>query len=154
MKVYIDPKFIVQSDIKHMIDSFPMVEFVDQIEDINIEVAMVPWATFITEENLKKLPNLKWIQLLSAGYDGTDFGLLKKHGIIYTNAKDIYHISIAEDVLTKMLVLNRNYRIYLENMKQGIWKPIRREPEIYGSTIGILGTGSIGKEIAKHIAPE
>jgi len=151
MKVYIDPKFIVQSDIKHMIDSFPMVEFVDQIEDIDIEVAMVPWATFITEENLSKLPNLKWIQLLSAGYDGTDFRLLKKYGIIYTNAKDIYHISIAEDVLTKILVLNRNYRVYLENMKQGLWKPIRREPEIYGSTIGILGTGSIGKEIAKRL---
>jgi phosphoglycerate dehydrogenase-like enzyme len=151
MKVYIDPKFIVQSDIKQMIDAFPMVEFVDTIDHFDIEVAMIPWANFITEENLSKLPNLKWIQLLSAGYDGTDFNLLKKHQIIYTNAKDIYHISIAEDVLTKILVLNRNYKIYLDNMKQGIWKPIRREPELYGSTVGILGTGSIGKEIAKRL---
>jgi len=151
MKIYIDPKFIVQSDIKQMIEDFSMVEFVDTIDDPKIEVAMVPWASFITEENLSKLPNLKWIQLLSAGYDGTDFNLLKLHNIIYTNAKDIYHISIAEDVLTKILVLNRNYRVYLENMKQGIWKPIRREPELYGSTVGILGTGSIGKEIAKRL---
>jgi len=151
MKVFIDPKFIVQSDIQQMIDDFSTVEFVDAIDDPKIEVAMVPWSTFITEENLSKLPNLKWIQLLSAGYDGTDFKLLKKHHIIYTNAKDIYHISIAEDVLTKILVLNRNYRIYLDNMKQGIWKPIRREPELYGATVGILGTGSIGKEIAKRL---
>lgn len=149
MKVYIDPKFIAQSDFKSMIEKFPSVLFVDTLEgNYDIEVAMIPWPTFITEDNLSKLPNLKWIQLLSAGYDGTDFSLLKKHKIMYTNAKDIYHISIAEDVITKILVLNRNYRVYLENMKQGIWKPIRREPELYGSVVGILGTGSIGKEIA------
>lgn len=152
MKVYIDSKFIVQADFKSMIERFPSLVFVDTIEgNEDIEVAMIPWPSFITQDNLSKLPNLKWIQLLSAGYDGTDFSLLRKHNIIYTNAKDIYHISIAEDVITKILVLNRNYRIYLDNMKQGIWKPIRREPELYGSIVGILGTGSIGKEVAKRV---
>jgi len=152
MKVYIDPKFIVQADIKFMIDSFPNVQFVDKLEANNdIEVAMIPWPSFITKENLSKLPNLKWIQLLSAGYDGTDFSLLKEHDILFTNAKDVYHISIAEDVLTKILVLNRNYKFYIDNMKHGIWKPIRREPELWESIVGIIGTGSIGKEIAKRL---
>ncbi len=151
MKVYIDPKFIIQPSIQNMGLRFPDIEFVDNLENDDIEVAMVPWATFITEETISKLPKLKWIQLLSAGYDGTNFDLLKRNNIQFTNAKDIYHISMAEDVLTKILVLNRNYKIYIENMKQGIWKPIRKEPEIYGSTIGILGTGSIAKEIAKRL---
>ncbi len=151
MKVYIDSKFIVQSVIQEMVSSFRHVEFVDDLNHPDIEVAMVPWATFITEENLSKLPNLKWIQLLSAGYDGTDFSLLKRHGIVFTNAKDIYHISMSEDVITKILTLNRNVGYYLENMKHGVWKPIRKEPEIYGSTVGILGTGSIAKEIAKRL---
>jgi D-2-hydroxyacid dehydrogenase (NADP+) len=151
MKVYIDPKFIIQSSLQEMILRFPQVQFVDDINHPDIEVAMVPWSNFITEENLSKLPKLKWIQLLSAGFDGTDFSLLKRHGITFTNAKDIYHISMAEDVVAKILTLNRNYKVYAENMKQGIWKPIRREPEIYGSTVGILGTGSIAKEIAKRL---
>lgn len=152
MKVYIDPKFIVQSAIQSMIEMFPNIVFVDSLEgNFDIEVAMIPWTSFISDENLSKLLNLKWIQLLSAGYDGTDFSLLKKYNITYTNAKDVYHISIAEDVIAKILVLNRNYRVYFDNMKQGIWKPIRKEPEIYGSTVGIIGTGSIGKEIAKRL---
>jgi phosphoglycerate dehydrogenase-like enzyme len=36
-------------------------------------------------------------------------------------------------------------------MKQGIWHPIRREPELYESTVGILGTGSIGQTIASRL---
>lgn len=152
MKIYIDPSVINQVDIKKVLEPYySKIDFVSTLDHPGIEVAMVLSSSFISEENLAKLPNLKWIQLLSAGYDGTNFDLLKNHNILYTNAKDVFHVSIAEDVIAKILLLNRNYTTYINNMKQGVWEKKKNEIELSGSTIGILGTGSIGSAIAKRL---
>ena len=151
MVVYIDPKFIAQTEMNVLIERHPDITFTNDDQNTDIEVLMIPWPKYITKERLDRLPNVKWIQLLSAGYDGTDFDLIHEKKLIFTNAKDIYHISMAEDVLGKILFLNRNYGHYYDNMKQGIWHPIRREPELFESTVGILGTGSIGQTIASRL---
>src|SRR5690554_313926 len=150
MKIYLEKNQIEESDYKLLVSKFPNVEFVDELNK-DVEV-LIGYPNLITEKNLKLLSKLKWIQLLQAGFNTVDFGLLKRNNIKLTNAKDIYSITIAEDVVCKILVLNRNVKQYLKNMEKGIWERYSNEPEIYGSTIGIIGAGSIGKEIAKRLS--
>ncbi|MFA7045927.1 MAG: NAD(P)-dependent oxidoreductase, partial [Candidatus Izemoplasmatales bacterium] len=57
----------------------------------------------------------------------------------------------SEDILTKILVMNRNVKHYYQAMERGSWEPIMGEPELTDATVGVLGTGSIGRELAKKI---
>jgi lactate dehydrogenase-like 2-hydroxyacid dehydrogenase len=53
----------------------------------------------INESILAKMPKLKFIQLMSAGYDHVNTKLIKQKNIILANAKDVYSIQIAEHVI-------------------------------------------------------
>ena len=50
------------------------------------------------------LPNLKLIQLFSAGYDGIDPKLLKSKGVTLCNAANVYNVGMAEFVVYSMLM--------------------------------------------------
>lgn len=151
MKVFLDKNRIKEEYFNNIKSNFKNVEFISNVEDsYDCEVIFVE-PNYVTEANIKKYSNLKWIQSYRAGYDTVDFNFLNKKGIKFSNAKDIYSIAIAEDVILKILMLNRNVRKYLKDMENKAWKPYFGEPELYKSTVGIIGMGSIAKEIAKRI---
>ncbi|NLA83107.1 MAG: D-2-hydroxyacid dehydrogenase [Clostridiales bacterium] len=101
---------------------------------------------------LKIFPNIKWLQLLNAGYEKVDLELLKRRNIIFTNASSVYCKTIAEDVIAKMLILARNYPVHFEQQRQSLWPDDSMLPnmniDLEGKTVGILGAGNIGREIA------
>lgn len=151
MKVYVDKKMMGRTNYPKLIEKFKDIEFVDEIEsNYDIEVMIIMNST-VKNLDFEKYHNLKWIQLLMAGYDNVDIENLKNKGIMVSNARDIFSISIAEDVFSKILYFNRNTKHYLDSMKSQTWEPIKKEPEIFGSTVSIIGTGSIGQEIAKRM---
>lgn len=98
------------------------------------------------------IPNLKVIQLFSAGYDGIDLELVKKKGITLCNAADVYNLGMAEFVVYGMLRRAKRYHRSIKNM----WlRPLRNYhyiTELYGKTVGIMGCGNIGQQIAKRLA--
>lgn len=146
MKIFIQPRIIETTYIEQLKARFPMIQFVDMV-DPSIEVAIV-YPHFLNKDNLSVLPKLKWAQSLMVGYNQVDQTSLKQRNIMFTNAKDVYAITIAEDIVTKILVINRNVKKYIHQMDEGVWKPHRFEPEIYGSTIGFLGSGSLANAAA------
>jgi len=151
MKVYVEIRTIGENNYQFLKSCFPTVNFVSNINESYDADAIMVEPYYVTKENIEKYTNLKWIQSYRAGFDTVDFDILKVKEIIFTNAKDVYSIPIAEDVITKILVLNRNVKTYLKNKENKEWKPNYNEPEIYNSTVGIIGMGSIAKEIAKRI---
>jgi phosphoglycerate dehydrogenase-like enzyme len=151
MKIYINHRFLPSKHHDIVKTTFPNIEITSKEEDSYDSEAVFVGPDFIKEEILEKYPSLKWIQLLTAGYDRADLNALRKRNIILSNARGVYSITIAEDVLAKILMINRNIRQYLKQMEEGIWQPNWKETEIDGSIVGILGTGSIGEEIAKRI---
>ncbi len=151
MKIYISDKRIKKPNFRKIQKKFPNINFETNLENSYDADAIVVEPNYVTEENINKYTNLKWIQSYRAGFDTVDFNILKKKGITFTNAKDIYSIAIAEDVVLKILMLNRNVKTYLENMENQEWLPNFNEPELYKSTIGIIGMGSIAIEIAKRL---
>ena len=101
---------------------------------------------------LQKFKEIKWLQLLNAGYEKVDLDLLRKRNIIFTNARSVYCKTIAEDVFTKILFLSRNYDVHLRDQQNRFWPDDFQLPnlnlDIDSKTIGILGAGNIGREIA------
>ncbi|MCK9216404.1 MAG: D-2-hydroxyacid dehydrogenase [Firmicutes bacterium] len=101
------------------------------------------------KEMLEKGNNLKWIQALSAGVENYPLEKIKDSGIVLTNGRGIHKVHMAEYAICIMIMLSRNMHIMFKNKYEGIWDRKIEQDEINGATVGILGLGSIGIEIAK-----
>jgi phosphoglycerate dehydrogenase-like enzyme len=99
-------------------------------------------------EMIRMASRLKWIQALTAGVDFFPLNEIKIQDIILTNGRGIHKIYIAEYAIAAMINLARNFHLMFRNQLQGKWDRSVPQDEIYGCTVGILGLGSIGQEIA------
>ena len=93
-------------------------------------------------------PQLKWIQTISAGVDYMD----RRRGIVLTNGRGIHKIHMAEYAVAAMINLARGFHLMFLNQLQKKWERSVSQEEIYGATVGIIGLGAIGAEIAKKAA--
>ena len=93
-------------------------------------------------------PNLRFVQLTSAGYDRVDMDYVRAHGIEIHNAKGVYSIPMAE--FTVSGVLYKQARFFYENQKNHRWEKHRGLLELCGKTVTIIGCGSVGTECAKR----
>ncbi len=151
MKIFIEPRMITLKHGDQLRERFPKIAFTADPEDGENVDALFCHPSYAIKENLDRYPSLSWVQIMMAGFNTADLRELFRRGITVTNMKDIFHLSVAEDVFTKILAINRNVRHYFEMMHSGTWEPIRHEPEIYGSLVGILGAGSIGSAVATRM---
>ena len=98
------------------------------------------------------MPNCKFIQLFSTGYDDIDPIQFRKKGIDLSNAKSIYDETLAEYVLLVMLKYAKRYH---KSMKNGMFRPLRNYhyiTELEGKTVGIMGVGQIGSKVARLLS--
>lgn len=105
----------------------------------------------IDEGVLSAATKLKMIQRTGVGIDMLDLGAIKCHGIpVYIN-EGVNARSVTEHALTLMLCCLKNIPLISSNVKKGVWK--KQETgischEIYGKTVGLVGMGAIGKQVA------
>lgn len=99
-------------------------------------------------EELAQLPRLKWVQALSAGTEQLPLAYMEKHGILLTSAKGVHAIPISEYVLGMVLHFAKKVDKFQFLKQRMVWGQSEEMFEVHGKTIGILGTGSIGSEIA------
>ena len=100
----------------------------------------------VTPELLARLPNLKLIVTRSAGYDHIDLVAAEQHGVAVCNVPDYGAHMIAEHAFGLLLAVARNIvkgdnrykgeQLFSDSGLQGI--------ELYGKTLGVIGTGRIG----------
>ncbi|MEG3587196.1 MAG: D-2-hydroxyacid dehydrogenase [Actinomycetota bacterium] len=95
----------------------------------------------------KRFPKLKWFQGVGAGYDHIDSEALKKMGVIQTNARGISSIAIAEFVFARILQVWKQLRTLDKQQSTRTWTA-RFGTQVSGRTIGIVGLGTIGREVA------
>ena len=106
---------------------------------------------WLSEKQLEKAVSLKWLQLPSAGADGfTNRESFHNSDIRVTNASGVYGLPIAEHVFGMILSHNRNLQDFAYHKSEKKWHRNWETKDFYGSTIGILGLGDIGNEIAKR----
>lgn len=160
-------KIICNSLYQHLIDPkyYEEVSFLDndacehQGEEYDLsEVEMAVMQPFyFNKEFLDKMPALKVAQITGAGYDRVDVEEVKKRGITLCNTRGVMSVSIAEDVFAKMLFFAREMRRVEEDKKNHVWDMFDQDQwmctcydDLYQKTLGIMGYGSIGNEIAKR----
>ncbi len=105
---------------------------------------------------IEQARNLKWVQFYLAGIDRTiDAPILQQEGIQATTMSGANAPQTAEHALTMMLALGHNLSDFFSHQSRNKWmtdKSSRYKPgELTGSTVGIVGYGSIGRQVARLV---
>ncbi|MCZ6679996.1 MAG: D-2-hydroxyacid dehydrogenase [Candidatus Poribacteria bacterium] len=123
-------------------------------EDVlrEIEDTDVLFGTRTTPEMIGRAKSLRWIQVGGVGVEGMMFPELVNSDIILTNGRGTTAINIAEHVIGLILTFTRTININIKRQMEKVWESRANLPviEIAGETIGILGLGSIGLQVAKR----
>lgn len=120
-------------------------------EENDFEILSVFVDSRLTPEVLAHFPNLKFIVTRSVGYDHIDLEAAKKRGIIVSYVPGYGDNTVAEFAFG--LILNLTRKIYqgIDQIKESGSFALGglRGIDIKGKTIGIVGTGRIGREMVK-----
>jgi len=107
--------------------------------------------TKVTKDLLKHAKNLKFIARAGVGLDNVDVNEASKRGIVVMNAPGGNTISTAEHTFSLILSLSRNISQADASLKNGEWNRKKfMGVELYGKTLGIVGLGRIGTEVAQR----
>jgi glycerate dehydrogenase len=108
------------------------------------------------EPQLARAPDVKLIAVAATGSDCVDLDYCRRRGIAVCNVRGYAVNSVPEHVLMLMLALRRNLLAYRQDVQEGKWQHSKQfcllsRPlhDIKGSTMGIIGHGSIGKSMAQ-----
>lgn len=119
----------------------------DEMKDAEVLVCFNPFEKL----KLADFPNLKWIQLLSAGINQVPADEVLERKILLTNNRGGYSIPIAEWIVLKALEMINNSKEFYEKQKEKLWEMDNSLRELHGKTIGFIGTGDIAQEAAKRL---
>ena len=110
----------------------------------------------ISDRVLQAATKCKLIQLLSAGYDEMNLPLAEDLGIAVANNGGANRVAVAEHTLMLMLATHRRMMFYANNVKSGRWKQEQDRKidvfELEGKTLGLIGMGNIGRQVARRAA--
>lgn len=102
--------------------------------------------------DLDSFPNLRLIQLTSAGLDRVPVDRVRARGIVLYNARGVYSAPMAEFAVCGVLQLYKQAARLRENQRKGRWEKQRDLRELLGKTVTVLGCGSVGTECARRFA--
>jgi D-3-phosphoglycerate dehydrogenase len=117
------------------------------------DALVVRSATKVTAAIIEAAPRLRAIARAGTGVDNVDVSAASARGIVVMNAPGANSISVAELALGLMLALARHLPAADAAMKQGKWEKKKfLGEEVRGKTLGLVGLGRIGQEVARRAA--
>ena len=124
----------------------PLEEIVDRYDAL-----VVRSATKVTADLIDRAVNLKVIGRAGVGVDNVDVEAATRRGIIVANAPESTVVSAAEHTIGLLVALARNIPQAHAALKQGRWERGRwGGVELAGKTLGVLGFGRIGQQVARR----
>lgn len=109
----------------------------------------------IDGETMAALPCLRYIGVLATGYNVVDIGEAHRRGIAVTNIPAYSTMSVAQIVMAHLLNITDHVALHAEAVADGEWQAspdfsFTKSPliELDGLTMGIVGLGNIGRQVA------
>jgi glycerate dehydrogenase len=128
-------------------------QVVERIEKASIVISN---KLALREPELSQAPQLKLIAIAATGADCVDVDYCRAHAIAVCNVRGYAVNSVPEHVLMLILALRRNLLAYRQDVQEGKWQHSKQFcllthelHDIRGSTLGVIGYGSIGKAMAR-----
>jgi len=107
--------------------------------------------TRLTADIIREAKQLKIIGRAGVGIDNVDVEAASKRGVVVVNTPSGNTISAAEHTLSLMLALARNIAPAHQSMCEGLWDRKKfTGVEVFEKTLGLVGLGRIGSEVAKR----
>ena len=122
--------------------ALPRIEFMICYPNVKMEEAFY-----------KAAPNVRLVQLLSAGYDAVDIEAARRAKVPVSNNGGANAISVAEHAVMLMLTVARRVVWQHQSVSGGRWRGNGPPPamyELYDKTLGIIGLGNIGRKVARR----
>jgi D-3-phosphoglycerate dehydrogenase len=99
--------------------------------------------------SLKKLTGVRLLCTASSGFDNIDVAAAAKLGIDVLNVPEANYLSAAEHTIAMILAIVKNIALANSDMKAGLFDYKRyNNSELSGKTIGIIGVGHVGSQVA------
>lgn len=139
--------------------AFPYVRFVQLPQEGPVPQAGEPAEAllrcYMAKPMLKRVladaPGIKWIHTCTAGFDQLLIPEIIQRGLIVTRSAHTQDIPMAEFVLAYIFVVSKRFPELLRAQAAHEWRPPDPE-ELGGKTVGIVGAGAIGGEVARRCA--
>jgi len=124
-------------------------------ETITAELAdadalIVRSATRVTAELLDKAPKLRAVGRAGVGVDNIDLPEATKRGVLVMSTPGGNAVSVAEHTFALMLALARQVPKVDAALREGRWEKSSSGTELRGKTLGLIGLGRIGGEVARR----
>ena len=121
----------------------------DAIKDNNV---LVVRSTKVTKQTIGSASDLNLIIRAGAGYNTIDIDYAKEKGIPVCNCPGMNSLAVAELAMAMILSLDRRIYHNVRDLRAKKWnkKEYSKADGIYGKSIGVIGLGHIGREVARR----
>ncbi|HEY4978990.1 MAG TPA: phosphoglycerate dehydrogenase [Candidatus Acidoferrum sp.] len=116
------------------------------------DALIVRSATRVTPELLDKAPKLRAVGRAGVGVDNIDLDEATKRGVLVMSTPGGSSVSVAEHTFALLLSLVRQVPKFDASMREGRWEKSSAGAEVRGKTLGLVGLGRIGREVAIRAA--
>ena len=128
-------------------------EVVARLKDADVAVVN---KVRLTADILAQTPRVKMIAVSATGTDIVDLAYCRAHGIVVSNIRGYAVHTVPEHAFMLMLALRRNLLGWREDVRAGLWQQTdqfclftRPVNDLHGSTLGLIGFGSLGHGMHK-----
>ncbi len=121
------------------------------LADLAEAEAIVAWS--LSPEQLAAAPRLLWMQARTAGVEHLPLAEMAARGVRLTSFSGVSAPNIAEHVLAMMLALGRRIPTLVRAQERREWRDIATHREVFelgGERLLLVGTGAIGREVARR----
>ncbi len=143
---------ILEAEKEFKVDAKPAITHEELLAIIgDYDALVVRSRTEVSKDVFEKAKKLRVVGRAGVGVDNVDVDAATQRGVIVMNAPSGNTISTCEQAFALMLSLSRNTPQADASVKKGEWEKNKfKGAELYSKTLGIVGFGRIGKEVAKR----
>ncbi|MES2448695.1 MAG: 2-hydroxyacid dehydrogenase [Bacteroidota bacterium] len=141
-------------DLGFEVDDRPQITRAETLAIIKDYLGIAVRTKFrIDQEIFDAAPNLKFVARAGAGLDNIDVAIANERNIQLINAPEGNRDAVGEHAIGLLLALMNNFRNADSEIRNGIWnREGNRGYELKGKTVGIIGYGFMGQQMARKLA--